>query len=60
MKLLTLQELIDQKSFPTSTQLSAPLVIRVTDLLEWLLLQSLDGNIRINSGIVGTAQEGGE
>ena len=39
MKLLTLRELIDEKAFPTSTQLSAPLVIRVDDIVEWLFLK---------------------
>jgi hypothetical protein len=52
MKLLTLQELIDQKSFPTSTQPSAPMVIRVNDLLEWMLIQAVAGKITLTPELV--------
>jgi hypothetical protein len=55
---MTLQELIDEKSFPTSQQPSAPMVLRVNDLLEWMLIQAVAGKITIAPGLVDGA--GGE
>ena len=52
MKLLTLQQLIDEKAFPTSTQRSAPLVIRVDDILDWILIQMLEGNSALMRGAI--------
>jgi len=49
---MTLTELIDQKAFPTSTQPSAPMVLRVNDLLEWMLVQAVAGKITIAPELV--------
>jgi hypothetical protein len=55
---MTLQQLIDEKAFPTSTQPSAPMVLRVTDLLEWMLIQAVAGKITIAPELIGST--GGE
>jgi hypothetical protein len=55
---MTLQELINQKAFPTSTQPSSPIVLRVNDLLEWMLVQAVAGKITIAPELVDGA--GGE
>jgi hypothetical protein len=49
---MTLNQLIEEKSFPTSTQPSAPMVIRVNDLLEWMLIQSVAGKITLTPDLV--------
>lgn len=37
---------------PTSTQPSAPMVLRVNDLLEWMLVQAVAGKITIAPELV--------
>jgi|VirMetMinimDraft_7_1064189.scaffolds.fasta_scaffold02960_4 hypothetical protein len=49
---MTLNQLIEEKAFPTSTQPSAPMVIRVNDLLEWMLIQAVAGKITLTPELV--------
>jgi hypothetical protein len=52
---MTLQELINQKAFQTSSQPSSPIVLRVNDLLEWMLVQAVAGKITIAPELVDGA-----
>ena len=49
---MTLNQLIEEKAFPTSQQPSAPMVIRVNDLLEWMLIQAVAGKITLTPELV--------
>jgi len=49
---MTLNQLIEEKAFPTSTQPSSPMVIRVNDLLEWMLIQAVAGKITLTPELV--------
>ena len=44
---MTLEQLIEEKAFPTSQQVSAPMVIRVDDLLTWMLEQAQEGRVTL-------------